>query len=170
MKPRLLLLLGVSLFVSGCDYINHEHYRIMGVTRGAPDAAKVKSILHTTARKTHLTDRTADSDVPDTLAYYETAHPTQFNPAFVLGARFYQGDILIEIDGPFGPKIPRLNRAQRLLVRDLSKEFGPRFLILGSYVENNCHYVSPLSVRGGNSPCAKSKAKPDRQNQGSTRD
>jgi hypothetical protein len=130
-KPILAFLLIAVLFVAGCDTMNVQQYRIMGVATGSPDAAKVKSILQSVADKTGLRDKTSDSRVPDTFVLYEQT-PQAFRVD--IGARFYHDDILVDVIGGFGPTPPAFKQAKRLLAPALSAEFGSRFSIPQPFV------------------------------------
>jgi hypothetical protein len=132
-KPILAFLLIAVLFVAGCDTMNVQQYRIMGVATGSPDAAKVKSILQSVADKTGLRDKTSDSRVPDTLVLYEQT-PQAFRVD--IGARFYHDDTLVDVIGGFGPTPPAFKQAKRLLAPALSAEFGSRF----RFHSHSCRY------------------------------
>jgi len=131
MKPILAFLLISVLFVTGCDTMNVQQYRITGVAKGSPDAANVRSILQTVADQTGLSDRTSESRVPDTLVFY--SQPQQ---AFRvdLGARFDQTNVLVDLVGGFGPTPSAYKHAKHLLTPALFAEFGSRFSVPQPFV------------------------------------
>jgi hypothetical protein len=96
------------------------------VAPGSADAAKINNILHRVADKTGLKDMTASSLVPRTLVFY--AEPDVQNFRTDLGARFYEGDLLVDVNAGIGPPNPE----KYVQVRDsvapaLSAAYGPRF-------------------------------------------
>jgi len=131
MKSILAFLLIAFLFVTGCATMNVQQYRITGVAKGSPDAAKAKSILQTVADQTGLNDRTSASHVPDTLVFYSQP-PQAFRVD--LRARFDQTNVLVDLVGGFGPTPPAYKHAKHLLALALSAEFGSRFSVPQPFV------------------------------------
>lgn len=134
MKKFLAFLCTVTVIVTGCHFSNEAHYRIMGVEAGSHSEDKIKTIVRTAAHKTGMTNEISSSLVPNTLASYGSggSHPV------VLGAYSCNGDVLIDLQGEYGPHLPLFESAQRHLVPALAKEFGSSFKTLGKHPTNDC--------------------------------
>ena len=122
--PLLILLFVMSLLGSACDRLNFEQYRIAGGAGNADITERVKSILQEVADKTALKDSTSTSKAPDTIVFY--MEPDVKNFRVDLGARVYGEDILVDLVGGFGPKLPTFEQAKQLLLPALSAEFGSK--------------------------------------------
>ena len=134
MKTYLAFLCSVAVIVTGCHFSNTAHYRITGVEAGSRNADKIRSIMRTAARKTGMTNEISSSLVPNALASYGAGgrHPV------VMGAYFCNSNVMIDLEGEYGPHLPRFESAQHHLVPALSKEFGSSFETLGKHPTNDC--------------------------------
>ena len=118
---RILSLLFV-LFLSGCDTVNVEQFRIAGDANH--DEARVRSILQAVAARTGLVDCTSTSLAPHTIVFYTQPNVQSFRVE--LGARTVKKDILVDLSSGFGPKPTEFKLAERFLRPVLVHEFGSR--------------------------------------------
>ena len=134
MKIFFAFLVCVTLIVTGCHFSNEAHYRITGVEAGSHSADRIKSIVRTAARKTGMTNEISSSLITNALASYgaDGPHPV------VLGAYFCDGNVMIDLQGEYGPHLPMFESAQRHLVPALIKEFGSSFETLSKHPTNAC--------------------------------
>ena len=116
----------VALLLSACDTLNIQQYRV--ASGAGRDAAKVKQVLHSVASQTRLVDRTSTSRAPHTLVFYTQPDVQHFRVD--LGARILGPDIIVDLNGGFGPARPEFKQALRLLTPALSSEFGPRLTVM----------------------------------------
>jgi hypothetical protein len=116
----------VALLLSGCDTVNIQQYRIAGTARR--DTGKVKYVLHSVASRTGLIDRTSTSRAPQTLVFYTQPDVQHFRVD--LGARMRGDDIIVDLNGGFGPARPEFKQALHLLTPALSSEFGSRLTVM----------------------------------------
>jgi hypothetical protein len=122
-RCRSALALLSILAAAGCDTIPREQYRVAGVPPGSPDAAELAAVVKRVAGETGLEDRTATSIVAGTLVFYR--EPAKHFP-IDLGARHYEGDVLVDVMGRIGPVTPTFKRLKRRLGPALRAEFGNR--------------------------------------------
>jgi hypothetical protein len=116
----------VALLLSACDTVNIQQYRIAGAARR--DTANVKNVLHSVANQTGLVDRTSVSRAPHTLVFYTQPAVQHFRVD--LGARTLGDDIIVDLNGGFGPARPEFKQALHFLTPALSSEFGSRLTVM----------------------------------------
>lgn len=136
MSLRLLLvLLGALLMLSaGCDSLHRQQYRIEGIAAGSPDAETLRSTLAEVALEVGLEDRTSESAVPATLAWF--VEPIDSGFRVELGARFHQRDVLVDLLGGYGGTrgSEKYERAARMLDDVLRREYGSRLSVPEAWV------------------------------------
>jgi hypothetical protein len=116
----------IALFLSACDTLNIQQYRVAGGAHR--DSAKVKRVLRDVASQTGLVDRTSTSRAPRTVVFYTQSDVQHFRVD--LGARILGDDIVVDLNGGFGPARPEFKQAARLLTPALSSEFGSRLTVM----------------------------------------
>jgi hypothetical protein len=116
----------IALFLSACDTLNIQQYRVTGGARGG--TPKVKRVLHGVASQTGLVDRTSTSRAPRTLVFYTQPDVQHFRVD--LGARMLGDDIIVDLNGGFGHARPEFKQAEHLLTPALSSEFGSRLTVM----------------------------------------
>jgi len=118
----------MAVFLTGCDSLSYRQFVIKSVT--GTDKASVVSVMGTAARESGLEDRTKESRVQDTIAYFAELVP---HFPVSLGARVDGHDIVIDLTcfHPGGPSAaPKAFRiAAASLSRDLPKAFPDRLVI-----------------------------------------
>jgi hypothetical protein len=119
-------LVGIAFLLTACDTLNIQQYRISGSAHG--DTVKVKQVLRSIASETGLVDRTSTSRAPHTIVFYTQPHVQHFQVD--LGARMLGDDIIVDLNGGFGPARPEFNRTLRLLTPALSSGFGSRLTVM----------------------------------------
>ena len=124
-----LALLCVSLF-SGCiadllpgDWYNTRPYRIAGANT-PEDRQRVKMVVASIAAQLHFVSEPTSPDVPDMLALYRSA--ARGEAAVYLGAHTQRDSVIAAVDAAFGPRFASVERADRLLSRELRRVFGSR--------------------------------------------
>lgn len=126
-----LFLVVAVILTSGCDTLNHQQFRIQNAAN-TNDIARVESVLHKVADEVGLHDETQDSKAVGTLKFYIEPGIEHFR--LDIGARIYEKDILVDVMAGFGPVPPQYTKSKKLLISNLSYEFGPRLIILSSPV------------------------------------
>jgi hypothetical protein len=116
----------IALFLSACDTLNIQQYRVAGGAHR--DAAKVKRVLHTVASQTGLVDSTSTSRAPHTIVFYTQPNVQHFRVD--LGARIVADDIVVDLNAGFGPTPREFKQAELLLTPALTSEFGSRLTVL----------------------------------------
>jgi len=122
----------VVLLIAGCDTMNWQQYRIAGVAAGSPDATKLRATLQTVADQSGLKDRTQDSRERATFAFF--TQPDVRNFRVDIGARFTNGDVLVDLVSSFGPTPTAFKQAKKLLAPALSAEFSSRVSVPQPFV------------------------------------
>ena len=116
----------VAILLSACDTLNIQQYRVAGGAHR--DASKVKRVLHDVANQTGLVDRTSTSRAAQTVVFYTQPDVQHFRVD--LGARALGNDIIVDLNGGFGPARPEFKQAEHLLTLALSSEFGSRLAVM----------------------------------------
>jgi hypothetical protein len=119
----------VSLFVfaaalSGCDTMNWQQYRVLGVRAGSEDAQRLKVVVSTVASKYGLDDVTPTSHVPNTLIFVKETRVEDFHTD--IGVRIYGEDAIVDVMAGFGPRVPKFLIVRDALQAELKESFGPR--------------------------------------------
>ena len=90
------LMFGVIFFITitGCDTLNHEQYLIEQSRENvqSQDKLDVIYVLGDIANRFNLSEKTKESDVPNTIVYYEQLSDFPIN----IGARIVGSDIVID--------------------------------------------------------------------------
>lgn len=118
------LLLFSLLLLTGCDTMNWQQYRISNMPATSQDTIKLKSALKNVSDQVGLQDKIDNSKIPGTLAFYSEPDVEHFRVD--LGARLYEGDVIVDLMAGFGPTPQKYNQAKSLLESILSKEFDSR--------------------------------------------
>ncbi|MGC2626200.1 MAG: hypothetical protein WA269_05120 [Candidatus Udaeobacter sp.] len=116
----------IAMFLSACDTLNIQQYRVAGGAHR--DVAKVKRVLHDVANQTGLVDRTSTSRAPRTVVFYTQPDVQHFRVD--LGARILGDDVVVDLNGGFGPARPEFKQAAHLLTPALSGELGSRLTVM----------------------------------------
>ena len=118
-------LIQVVAFLSGCDTMNWQQFRVTGVAENSPDATRISALLSGVAGQCDLVESTRLSKVPNTLAFFSQPQVPHF--ATALGARFYQGDVIIDVYAGWGPPgNPTFKKAKQMVTSACSQEFASR--------------------------------------------
>jgi len=133
-KTFFAFILCVTIFVTGCNFTNTEHYRVTNVAVGSHSADRIKSIVRMAARKTGMTNEISTSIVANTLVSFGGGGKYPI----VLGAHFCNGDVLIDIQALHGHHISAFESAKHHLIPALTKEFGSSFQTLDRPPANDC--------------------------------
>jgi hypothetical protein len=113
------------VFISGCDTLNWQQYRVAGVTVNSPDEVRISALLKKVADQCELVDITSKSRVPNTLVLYSQQNVTSFRTE--LGARYYQGDVLVDVYAGWGPpRNAKFKQTKGLVTSALTNEFASR--------------------------------------------
>jgi hypothetical protein len=126
---RRLLHVVAALFTAaavlvGCDTLNWSQYRIVGVAPTTADATRIASALESVASREHMAPSSPKNHAEDTFVSF-SAHLEP--PLFLdLTARYIHGDVLVDLAGPFGPKVPGFAATNAALHAELSSSFGAR--------------------------------------------
>jgi hypothetical protein len=115
-----------AVLLTACDTLNIQQYRIAHGTHR--DTAKVKQALHSVASQTGLVDRTSTSRAAHTIVFYTQPDVQHFRVD--LGARTLGDDIVVDLNGGFGPARPEFKQALGLLTPALSNGFGSRLTVM----------------------------------------
>ncbi len=114
-------------FLCGCDTINERHFCVAGGDSAVQTRQRVGVVLATVATRVHLTEMTARSKAPDTVAFYTLAFERPAPEDFFrvsLGARGVGNDIAVDLQSPFGPAPREFEAAEALLASELDQSFG----------------------------------------------
>lgn len=122
----------VAVLLSACDALNIQQYRISTAASG--DTAKVRRVLQSVATDTKLVDRTSTSRAAHTLVFYTQDDVDHFQVD--LGARRLGEDIIVDLNGGFGPARPEFKQALHLLTPALSSEFGSRLTVMPLHTQS----------------------------------
>jgi hypothetical protein len=115
-----------TLLLCSCDTVNFQQYRVAGGAQR--DTAMVKRVLHDVASQTGLVDRTSTSRAPHTIVFYSQPDVQHFRVD--LGARVLDSDIIVDLNGGFGPARPEFKQALHSLTLALSSQFGARLTVM----------------------------------------
>jgi hypothetical protein len=130
MLTRLTVASVFALLLSGCianllpgDWYNTRPYRVAGANT-PEDRERVKAILASIATKLHFVAAPAPPDVPGMFAFYRSAAHEEFTS--YVGAHSHGDSVVVAVDATFGPRLASVERADRLLSRELRRQFGSR--------------------------------------------
>jgi hypothetical protein len=122
----LLFIFGAAL--TGCDTMNWQQYRVLGVRAESEDAQRLKVVVSTVANKYGLDDVTPSSHVPNTLIFVKESRVENFHTD--IGVRIYGDDAIVDVMAGFGPRVPKFLVVRDALQTELNKNFGPRSVIV----------------------------------------
>jgi hypothetical protein len=114
----------LSALLSGCDTLNWSQYRIAGVAPNTDDARDVAIILESVASRERMTTSTPKVNISQTfLCFSANLRPPLYMD---LTTRYFRGDVLVDLAGPFGPKVPGFASTDAALREQLASTFGGR--------------------------------------------
>ena len=124
-RPHIVaLLFTAAVALIGCDTLNWSQYRIAGVSPAADDANRIAEVLGSVASREHMTPSSPKYHAEETFISFSSHLQS---PLYLdLTARYFHGDVLVDLAGPFGPKVPGFAATGAALRAELSSSFGAR--------------------------------------------
>ncbi len=117
-----------TLFLAGCDTMNWQQYRVVGVRENSTDAERLKSVVTDVSSRFGLSDVTQNSQVANTLIFVSEINVEHFHTD--IGAHLSGDDALVDVSAGFGPKVQKFEQVRNALSSSLTREFGDRCTVV----------------------------------------